>query len=91
MTRRTQAEWRELFEAHAQSGLTAAAFCKEHQICPNYFSTRKKQLLKPESPFVQAIVQSSGGGLVTLQYGKTTLNMRGDVSPAWVAQLIRSL
>ncbi len=91
MTRRTQAEWLELFEAHAQSGLTATAFCKERQICPNYFSTRKKQLLKPESPFVQAVVQSPSGGAITLRYGKTTLSLSGDVSPAWVAQLIQAL
>lgn len=38
MTRRIQAEWLALFEAHAQSGLTATAFCKEHQINPKYFS-----------------------------------------------------
>jgi hypothetical protein len=91
MTRRTRAEWLALFEAYAQSGLTAEAFCKEHQINPKYFSLRKQQLLKADSPFVEAVVQSPANGEIILRHGKTTLSLSRDVSPVWVAQLIHAL
>lgn len=90
MSRRTQSEWLALIEAHGQSGLTATAFCKEHQINPKYFSLRKQQL-KRDSPFVQAVVQSDVGSEIKLHHGKTTLSFNRDVPPAWVAKLIQAL
>ena len=42
--RRSKEEWRRLFAEHESSGLTAAAFCREHSLCPKYFSLRKRQL-----------------------------------------------
>jgi len=91
MSRRTQTEWIQLFELHKQSGLTATAFCKEHQINPKYFSLRKQQLTNEASPFVQAITQTCLGGEIKLHHGKTTLIFSRDVSPTWVAQLIQAL
>ena len=91
MPRRTQSEWLALFESHTQSGLTATDFCKQHQINHKYFSLRKKQLLEEPSPFVQAVVQTRVGSEITLKHGKTTLSFSGDISPAWIAQLIRAL
>ena len=41
--RRSAAQWRALFAAHDGSGLTAAAFCREHALCPKYFSLRRRQ------------------------------------------------
>jgi hypothetical protein len=43
MTRRTKAQWEALIEAHAQSGLTAASFCREHKINAKYFSLHRRQ------------------------------------------------
>jgi len=50
MIKRTQAQWRALFTSFDQSGLSAAAFCKENKLCPKYFSLRRKQLgdVKPK-------------------------------------------
>lgn len=45
MKRRTQEEWRALFQAQTESGLTAAAFCREQGVCPKYFSLRRRQTL----------------------------------------------
>ena len=42
--RRSAARWRALFAAHDVSGLSAAAFCREHALCPKYFSLRRRQL-----------------------------------------------
>lgn len=91
MVRRSEAQWRGLFEAHAQSGLSAVAFCKEHQLCPRYFSLRKRQLLQPGSPFVEAVASKSEEASIRLRYRDTVLHLGGDVSPQWVAQLIRAL
>lgn len=44
MVRRSRDEWRGLFEAHAQSGLTERKFCEERGVCPKHFNLRKKQL-----------------------------------------------
>jgi hypothetical protein len=44
MIKRSESDWKSLFEAHDRSGLSAAAFCREQQLCPKYFSLRKKQL-----------------------------------------------
>ena len=44
MIRRTQSQWRALFEAQTSSGLSAAVFCRQQSLCPKYFSIRKRQL-----------------------------------------------
>ena len=44
MAKRTHAEWITLFTQQHTSGLSAAAFCRQHKLCPKYFSLRKKQL-----------------------------------------------
>ena len=38
MARRSQTQWRELFREQEASGLNVAAFCREQQVCPKYFS-----------------------------------------------------
>lgn len=57
MRRRDAEEWRALFEAQARSGKPAAAFCREHGLCPKYFSLRKKALgrapIDSPPPFVR--------------------------------------
>jgi len=52
MVRRSVDEWGALFEAQTRSGMTAASFCREHGLCPKYFSLRKKALGKA-TPFVR--------------------------------------
>ncbi len=44
MTKRPPVQWHNLFQAQLESGKSAAAFCREHKLCPKYFSLRKKQL-----------------------------------------------
>jgi len=44
MVKRTETQWRALFSRFDKSGLSAAAFCREHELCPQYFSLRCKQL-----------------------------------------------
>lgn len=44
--KRSREQWLDLFQSHEASGLSQAQFCKRHQLCPKYFSLRKRQLAK---------------------------------------------
>ena len=44
MIKRTPEQWRKLFLDHQASGLSQAQFCKQHKLCPKYFSLRRRQL-----------------------------------------------
>ena len=46
MKKRTRDQWQELFTQHNTSGVSAAEFCKQHNLCPKYFSLRRKQLVR---------------------------------------------
>ena len=55
MVRRTESQWRELFESQQNSGLNVAQYCRQHQLNAKYFSLRKRQLSKEkQNGFVQA-------------------------------------
>jgi len=62
MKKRSEEQWRELFEQQETSGVSAAVFCKQNDLCPKYFSLRRKQLAKvvgkKESGFVRVKVKS---------------------------------
>ena len=98
MVRRNVEEWRELFEAHAQSGLTERKFCEERGLCPKYFSLRKKQLgrrrkVLPDSPFVrvekgpQEVHQAPR---VLLRLGRCEWEFH-DVPADWLAKVMVAL
>ena len=53
MSRRTKTEWRSLIEQQQASGLSAAAFCRQHQLNPKYFSSRKHALSLRTASFVK--------------------------------------
>lgn len=44
MVRRSEEAWQELITVQVRSGMTAAAFCREHGLSQNSFSLRKKRL-----------------------------------------------
>ena len=44
MIKRSRGEWQALFAKHDASGLSSTEFCREHSLCPKYFSLRKRQL-----------------------------------------------
>lgn len=74
MIKRSEAQWRELFRQHKQSGLSAAAFCREHSLCPKYFSLRKKQL-GDKPAFVQVKSKPQTPAIVP-QEPKATVHIR---------------
>lgn len=46
MTKRAKAEWQSLFEAFAVSGLSMAAFCRQHALCAKNFSAKRREWLE---------------------------------------------
>jgi len=97
MIKRTQEQWRELFTEHEASGVKAREFCKAREICPNYFSKRKKQLLtetKAETgpSFVPVTYTSQPSPLqLELHFEKIRLKIPVMVQTSWLAELINQL
>jgi len=97
MTRRTKAQWHALFEAHAVSGLTAAAFCREHELNPKYFSLRRREFgggtKKRTSSFVpvSAIKVSGHDRIIVRDPFGMSVELPLGIEPKWLAELLRSL
>ncbi len=97
MVRRTEQQWLQLFQQQTQSGLTARAFCLEHDINPAYFSKRKLELtaqvdrVPSESAFVRLQAPQVSDPTIRVCYQSTELHLPMNVDPQWFAQLIRSL
>ena len=97
MTRRTKSEWRTLIEAQAQSGKTAAAFCREQGINAKYFSLRRRQLSERPAQRAPSFVPMTLTRSVSVE--KLTLSDSGgarvefplSIEPLWLAQLLRAL
>jgi hypothetical protein len=63
MVRRTEKQWRDIFEAQQDSGVNVAQFCRQHKLNAKYFSLRKRQLSAGEpSGFIQAKLSTKESG-----------------------------
>ena len=97
MMRRTPEQWHELFTAQKASGLNQAQFCKEHKLCPKYFSLRRRQLrshsgqVKATPALIQVQpprVQLTAG--VSLHYQGIEIHF-GQSDPQFIASLVKQL
>ncbi|MDP5211118.1 IS66 family insertion sequence element accessory protein TnpB [Microbulbifer sp. 2205BS26-8] len=101
MSKRSRAEWLALFSQHHTSNLTAAAFCRQHKLCPKYFSLRKKQLQwtppsvateSSQPAFVSArVLPATHAHIFTLRWQGIELTFPCGISPEWMAELVREL
>jgi hypothetical protein len=101
MTKRTTAQWQALFSNHYTSGLTAAVFCRQHKLCPKYFSLRKRQLqwgppkavpaAQTPSAFVPAKAIATRPQYIKLTWQSVQLSLPGNVPVQWLAQLVKAL
>lgn len=103
MKKRSEEQWRELFEQQETSGVSAAVFCKQNDLCPKYFSLRRKQLAKvagnKENGFVRVkvkpkILHETSGVMatsLTLRCNASQLAFGTLPPPRWLAQLLREL
>jgi len=99
-TIRSETDWHRLFNAHDQSGQSAAVFCRERGLCSKHFSKRRKQLLNspqlsnPSKPaFVPVtMTQPVEGVRIELHLGNTLcLTLPTSISARWLADLIHEL
>ena len=98
---RPTAEWKELIEEQRASGMTGVAFCNERGLSAKTFYKQRKRLgyvRGKASPgpggFIQiqpGIRPSISAQPVVLHYGESRLELAADMSPAWVAELLRAL
>lgn len=77
--RRSKDQWHELIAEQQTSGLSAAAYCRQHGINPKYFSTRKKQLQRTSGNsgnFVKVTSKPSTESEVPSRLTKTGVKQR---------------
>lgn len=101
MKRRSKSEWQELILRQAESGLSAQQFCRDNDVCPKYFSIRKKQLGLRQSAFVpvlhskRANPEIAAPALIStslvLRHGECCLHFEAIPDSTWLAQLVREL
>ncbi len=101
MKRRSKEEWQELILRQAESGLSAQQFCRNHDVCPKYFSIRKKQLGLRQSAFVPVLpskrnasetpVTTLKSASIILRHGECCLHFEAAPDSTWLAQLVREL
>ena len=96
MVKRSDDDWQQLFNEQAQSGLSAAAFCRGKGLCPKYFSLRRKQLgvtpgkATPPS-FVPIQVTPSTLCIEIRWQASTVIRLPTSLTPQWVSDFLRRL
>ena len=101
MKRRSKEDWQELILRQAESGLSAQQFCRDNDVCPKYFSIRKKQLGLRQSAFVPVLQSKRSipeipaptlkSASLVLRHGECCLHFEGIPDSTWLAQLVREL
>lgn len=100
---RSKEQWLDLFKKHEVSGLSAAQFCRDEDLCTRYFSKRKKQLgwsnkklskvVKSKTPtkeFIKVSVTKPKANF-SLLYGDIKLCWN-ELPPAdWLSDFIKTL
>ena len=100
-TRRSQAVWLSLIQQQIESGITAAEFCRQHNLNDKYFSKRKRELHgECDTPLsgnrfikVQAVHQTStvSSACLVLHYRNTQLHLPAGTDLHNLAQLMTLL
>ena len=94
-TRRSQAEWQALIEQQKQSGLSAAAFCREQGVlAKSFYRWRSRLQVDRDSAFVRVVpqshVQHTPTGRILLEHGASRV-MLEVCDPQWLAELLKAL
>ena len=97
---RSAPEWLELIDQQAKSGLNAAVFCAQHDICSKVFYRQRIKLkhsavdtaagrfIQVQAKPVQAITPPAG---TVLHFQSSRLQLPSGIDADWLAQLMRSL
>ena len=97
---RSKAEWRNLIEQQACSGLNGVAFCEQRGLSRKTFYRHRKALAeKAADTVVGQFIQIQPGPVQTislqpgavLHYRDSRLQLPADSDPTWVAELMKAL
>lgn len=99
--RRDVNTWLDIFERQEQSGLSAVAFCRQHQINIQTFYARRSDIrlqrtsnkfvhVKREVTTIESHLEDVTQAL-TLEHGCSQLRVPVNVSPYWLASLMKAL
>jgi len=102
MIKRREVEWFELFEKHERSGLSAAQFCRDKNLCAKYFSLRKKQLGWTSTRQSKVLTKATSTDFIKVSVGKAQSHLSLEVgalklswhelpSASWLTDLIKAL
>ncbi len=96
MANRTLVQWQLIIEAHKNSDLSVAAYCKQHSINEKSFYNRRAklehniELAKPA--FIKAEpIRPESPQVLTLKLGEATLTMPAGASLQWIAGLVKAV
>ena len=99
MTRRTKDDWKALIQQQEDSQLSVADFCQQHNLGQTYFYKRKSDLKKLSmAPQKEACIKVSKPTIkpsqnltIKMQYQQSRISVPVNVSPLWLAELIKAL
>ena len=101
MTRRTFDDWKYLVDKQTASGLSVPKFCRQHNINPKYFYSRKSMISTKsnEGDFIQAQVISQQTTVVANKREQNiklitsvgALELPCNTSPAFIVELLNGL
>jgi hypothetical protein len=83
---RSEHEWLDLFKQHEASGLSAAQFCRDENLCTRYFSKRKRQLAWPAKKQVRSVKKKPTADFIKVSMSKPSTNFTlecGDLKLCW--------
>ena len=77
-TRKTKTQWLALFAEQENSGLSAAEFCRNHNLSEAYFYLKRKKLQQCQQSELSTFVKATPEAVlpdssVTLQFGQCQL------------------
>lgn len=95
MKKRTKEQWLTLIQQQQASGQSQAKFCREKDVCPRYFSLRKKQLTAPgkTTEFVKAkqALPVGNARFITIRTAAAEVTIHQALSPQEIAGLVKAL
>ena len=90
--------WKSHIESWQRSGLSQAAYCRQHGLNPNTFSSRlhhfrsREKAQNRELIPVQVQLAATASGVMVLRHTKGhRLELPVTVSPRWLAELLQCL
>ena len=87
-------DWPHLLKEFEASGLSQAAFCKEYDLNPRYFSLKRSKILKEKTPRFEKIEVTEpalSSSTLTLQVGRCQIHCPNTMPVDSLVALVQKL